>query len=134
MGHTEPYGDRKEEGEREETVVEVSGERNGVEGGVMEGKPFPGSKRPVDPVALSWSGLTFEVEEGGGTKQILKNIAGELVPGEVTAIMGPSGAGKSTLLNVLAGRAPYGRVGGSVSLNKDPVDPVQYRRRIAYVM
>eukprot|EP00742_Colponemidia_sp_Colp-10_P006531 GILJ01007000.1.p1 GENE.GILJ01007000.1~~GILJ01007000.1.p1 ORF type:complete len:695 (+),score=93.73 GILJ01007000.1:76-2160(+) len=37
-------------------------------------------------------------------KQILKNQSGELLPGEVTAVMGSSGSGKTSLLNILSDR------------------------------
>ena len=47
--------------------------------------------------------------------------------------MGPSGAGKSTLLNCLAGRLTTG-VTGDISVNGSKVDPVKFRRNIAYVM
>jgi ABC-type multidrug transport system ATPase subunit len=58
--------------------------------------------------ALEWKNIGFEVEMGKGDsvkrKQILKNISGAAMPGELMAIMGPSGAGKSSLLDILAGR------------------------------
>jgi ABC-type multidrug transport system ATPase subunit len=47
------------------------------------------------------------------------------------------GSGKSSLLNVLAGRsasAPGIEVSGDVTVEGVPIDPVAYRRNIAYVM
>ena len=85
---------------------------------------------------LQWESLSFsvKVEDQKEPKQILNKISSELRPGELTAIMGPSGAGKSTLLNVLAGRAPYGKAEGKISLNGKATDPAAYRSRLAYVM
>ncbi|CAE7480398.1 abcG7, partial [Symbiodinium microadriaticum] len=51
--------------------------------------------------------------------------------------MGPSGAGKSSLLNVLAGRsasAPGIDISGHVAVDGCDVNPVTYRKHIAYVM
>lgn len=51
--------------------------------------------------------------------------------------MGPSGAGKSSLLNVLAGRSASAKginISGSVYVGGKPINPVQFRRNIAYVM
>ena len=51
--------------------------------------------------------------------------------------MGPSGAGKSSLLNVLAGRsapAPGITIEGKVEVGGKVINPVTYRKNIAYVM
>lgn len=52
-------------------------------------------------------------------------------------MMGPSGAGKTSLLNVLAGRSASTKginVTGYVSVAGKQIDPVHFRRNIAYVM
>ena len=51
--------------------------------------------------------------------------------------MGPSGAGKSSLLNVLAGRsAPSAGISieGKVEVGGKVINPVTFRKNIAYVM
>lgn len=51
--------------------------------------------------------------------------------------MGPSGGGKSSLLNVLAGRSTSVgdvNISGSIKVGGKEINPVTYRRQIAYVM
>lgn len=51
--------------------------------------------------------------------------------------MGPSGAGKSSLLNVLAGRSSPGSgisIEGKVTVGGKVINPVAFRKNIAYVM
>eukprot|EP01034_Spumella_vulgaris_P043032 gene43032-53403_t len=51
--------------------------------------------------------------------------------------MGPSGAGKSSLLNVLAGRSSSGgatSIEGMITVGGTQINPVAYRKNIAYVM
>eukprot|EP01097_Dermamoeba_algensis_P001576 TRINITY_DN1593_c0_g1_i2.p1 TRINITY_DN1593_c0_g1~~TRINITY_DN1593_c0_g1_i2.p1 ORF type:complete len:602 (+),score=140.48 TRINITY_DN1593_c0_g1_i2:705-2510(+) len=61
---------------------------------------------------------------------ILDKLTGEVLPGEVCAIMGPTGCGKTTLLNVIAGNVTD--VQGNVRFNgKERTKAV--KRYIAYV-
>lgn len=82
---------------------------------------------------VSWSNVTFRA----GEKTILNNCWGHVATGEICAIMGPSGAGKSSLLNVLAGRSSTRGlviVEGVVKIGDTQINPVAFRKNIAYVM
>uniref|UniRef100_A0A7S1CKF3 ABC transporter domain-containing protein n=1 Tax=Bicosoecida sp. CB-2014 TaxID=1486930 RepID=A0A7S1CKF3_9STRA len=93
-------------------------------------------------VRLSFRDIKYTIAAGGccgrkTDKHILKGLTGSIRPGELCAIMGPSGAGKSTLLNILAGRLRAGgrnRVSGELHANGRVVDPLLFRKRIAYVL
>ncbi len=82
---------------------------------------------------ITWTGINFSVRD----TPILNDVHGTVSSGEVCAIMGPSGAGKSSLLNVLAGRSASGghtKIGGTVMVDGKAINPVTYRKNIAYVM
>jgi putative ABC transport system ATP-binding protein len=56
----------------------------------------------VEPV-LEASGLTHSFGDGAARTVVLRDVALQLFPGEVSLIVGPSGSGKSTLLAILSG-------------------------------
>ncbi len=83
--------------------------------------------------------LNTKCAKGKTSRRLLDNLHGSFATGKLTAIIGPSGCGKSTLMNVLSGRMgprsiPNSVLEGSVSLNGELIDPVNYKQRFAYVM
>lgn len=87
---------------------------------------------------LQWRKVNFTVTKQGNTRHILQDVAGEVPPEQVCAIMGPSGAGKSSLLNVLAGRSsskpPSVKVSAKMEIDGEATNPVEYHKKVAYVM
>ncbi|GLJ46744.1 hypothetical protein SUGI_0985660 [Cryptomeria japonica] len=65
---------------------------------------------------------------------LLHEITGQALRGQVSAVMGPSGAGKSTFLDALAGRIASGSLRGSVSVDGRPVSTSYMKMISAYVM
>lgn len=63
-------------------------------------------------------------------KDVLQGVTGQLLPGEVTAVMGPSGSGKTTFLNTLSGKAYYGTRAGRLFINGDQVTDLGVFRNI----
>jgi phosphate transport system ATP-binding protein len=76
-----------------------------------------------------------------GERQAIANIALQIAPRQVTAIIGPSGCGKSTFIrcvNRMHEVTPGARATGTVELNgvniyQDGVDPVRVRRVVGMV-
>jgi ABC-type multidrug transport system ATPase subunit len=82
---------------------------------------------------IEWSGVNFSA----GEKAILTDCWGKVKSGETCAILGPSGSGKSSLLNVLAGRSTAVdglEISHQITVGGKMIDPVSFRRNIAYVM
>jgi phosphate transport system ATP-binding protein len=96
----------------------------------------PSTATPVTP-KIQVSGMNFYY----GARRVLENIAVNVQPNEVTALIGPSGCGKSTFLrslNRMNDIVPGARVEGSVRIdNADiyapTVDVVDLRRRVGMV-
>ena len=80
-------------------------------------------------VSLQFDSLDFHI----GRTRVLKGLAAGVKQGELTALMGESGSGKTSLLNVLSGRASYGTVSGTLTLNGLPHEPLAMRHLIAFV-
>mmetsp|Transcript_111589 Transcript_111589/g.311926 ORF Transcript_111589/g.311926 Transcript_111589/m.311926 type:complete len:630 (+) Transcript_111589:132-2021(+) len=104
-----------------------------------EAKVFAFIDRSNPVATLSWEGLGYAVQAQVSRKVILRNVSGELRPGELTCILGPSGSGKTSLLNILAGRVRRGggsevEIPGRISLNGRPIDPSGYQQLFGYVM
>jgi len=64
---------------------------------------------------------------------ILPFSLGIIKKGQMSAIMGPSGSGKTTLMTTLAGRQDL-EWSGYIAANKSKIDPVQFRKNIAFVL
>ncbi|KAF5828872.1 hypothetical protein DUNSADRAFT_16957 [Dunaliella salina] len=67
-------------------------------------------------------------------KQILFDISGRVLPGQVLALMGPSGSGKTSLLAVLGGRTPPKiKLEGQILVNGEKFTKAT-RKRIGFVL
>lgn len=82
---------------------------------------------------LEWKNITLIING----KKILNNVSGCIQSGNINAILGASGSGKSSLLNVLSGRIGYNnniKITGDILVNGVKINPLKYRKNIAYVM
>jgi putative ABC transport system ATP-binding protein len=62
--------------------------------------------------AVSVEGVSRAFQEGGRTRDVLRDLSFAVARGELVALLGRSGSGKSTLLNLIAGidRPSVGRI------------------------
>jgi ABC-type multidrug transport system ATPase subunit len=66
--------------------------------------------------------------------QILFSVTGEMLPGEMLALMGPSGSGKTSLLSIISGRAPKAvTTSGRVTSNGSRFTKAA-KRRVGFVL
>jgi ABC-type multidrug transport system ATPase subunit len=84
---------------------------------------------------IRWSGLNYNIKG----KDILQDCWGYVPNRKLFGILGPSGSGKSSLLNVLSGRSSSSAadgitVKGHIEVAGIKIDPVKFRKNIAYVM
>ncbi|KAJ3334378.1 ATP-binding cassette sub- G member 2 [Blyttiomyces sp. JEL0837] len=92
---------------------------------------------PTTVHSLEWKNISYEIPVGRGknktTRQLLKNISGQVVAGEMVAILGSSGAGKTTLLNCLSGRLSTGNLSGTILYDNQPRNKKTWKSTIAFV-
>lgn len=108
---------------------------------------FNGLLAITKPHGIAWENLTFSVpgkakrglstvEEDSTKKFILKNVSGNVDPGEVLAIMGPSGSGKTSLLDILANRVLFTSskvLEGSIKIDRENRRTKSFQRIASYV-
>jgi ABC-type glutathione transport system ATPase component len=73
---------------------------------------------PVEKFGWNKVSLSIQLPEGKKfvEKQLIQNLSGCVMAGELVGIMGGSGAGKTTLLNTLASRIGPGKLTGKHQL------------------
>ena len=81
---------------------------------------------PVDPV-IHLDGVSKQFD--GQT--VLENIALDVWPGEIVALLGASGGGKSTLLNIISGLLPADS--GAITLQGENITRFSQWRQVAYL-
>lgn len=96
------------------------------------------------PVKLTWTNVSYSVmidQPGTKTKQefqVIKNVSGYALPGQVLYIMGASGAGKTSLLNIISDRISMksgSKLTGDVLINdKNKVSSATFGTIASFVM
>ena len=81
------------------------------------------------PASLQFENVSYHLNG----KQILSDIQGISLPGQLMAIMGASGAGKTTFLDILARKNKRGVVEGNFYVNGEKVPDDEYRSVIGFV-
>ncbi|KAI3436857.1 hypothetical protein D9Q98_006267 [Chlorella vulgaris] len=121
-----------------------------VEGGEVGGEAplfcpsnsaAPAPALPGKAITVTFQQLTFEVDQGRGAARkrrrapLLQDVAGFVLPGQLTAVLGPSGSGKTTLLDLLSGRKTTGHLapGSCILFNGRPATSGMLRHDVGYV-
>jgi len=89
-------------------------------GQLLEENGGVGGTRPVsEPIAGKITLKDLVATAPGRSEPILKEISGEIAPGEIIAVIGPSGSGKTTLARSLLGIWPHSS--GEILIDDVPV-------------
>ena len=81
------------------------------------------------PASLQFESVSYQLNG----KQILFDIQGIALPGQIMAIMGASGAGKTTFLDILARKNKRGSVDGNFYVNGEKIPDDEYRSVVGFV-
>ncbi|KAL8872503.1 MAG: hypothetical protein Q9174_001874 [Haloplaca sp. 1 TL-2023] len=81
------------------------------------------------PASLQFDNVSYQLNG----KQILSDVQGIALPGQIMAIMGASGAGKTTFLDILARKNKRGTTEGNFYVNGEKVLDNEYRSVIGFV-
>ena len=113
-------------------------------------KHFAKTRSNDEGLDLEWKNVNFSIvvknkskssfgKPAYKKKEILQNVSGRVLSGQLLAIMGPTGCGKTSLLNILAARVPNGgsknaSLTGSIKVNSNKRDESKFRGVSAYVL
>lgn len=129
---------RKKKTIQEDSDVEDSDD----DGSVLDLSEKPDSKELAETVrpptlgadaqsTFTWQNVEYTIPYEEGTRRLLHNVQGYVMPGKLTALMGSSGAGKTTLLNVLAQRIRFGVITGAFRVDGHPL-PSSFQRSTGF--
>jgi ABC-type multidrug transport system ATPase subunit len=96
----------------------------------VEKYQFRGMDVKSATIDIAFEDLSLELPSGA---RVLKGVTGSFKGGRMCAIMGPSGAGKTTFMNVLCGKATYGKMAGTISINGTRADISSLKSVLGFV-
>lgn len=131
--HADADGDEDAEGDddSDEDGSEVdAGEKQSTVGKGYAEEHTEAARGPCQST-FTWQNVEYTIPYEAGTRRLLHNVQGYVMPGKLTALMGSSGAGKTTLLNVLAQRIRFGIVTGEFRVDGQPL-PSAFQRSTGF--